>query len=118
MSGNRIEQFKSEVAEAEVAAVRGERDQVFVVLGVLLMVVGIVLSVAGYFSSTNQSDPRDQNELIILALTGVAMAVTGAAVFLRYSLGRFLRFFLMRQLYEGQAHLDTVVDAIRQRESV
>jgi hypothetical protein len=33
----------------------------------------------------------------------------GAAVFLRYSLARFLRFWLLRQLYEGQAQVDQLV---------
>jgi hypothetical protein len=33
-------------------------------------------------------------------------------VFLRYSLARFLRFWLLRQLYEGQAHVDEVVAAL------
>jgi hypothetical protein len=33
-------------------------------------------------------------------------------VFVRYSLARFLRFWLLRQLYEGQAHIDQVVAAL------
>ena len=42
----------------------------------------------------------------------LALAVAGAAVFLRYSLARFLRFWLLRQLYEGQSHIDQVVAAL------
>jgi hypothetical protein len=42
----------------------------------------------------------------------LAVAVTGAAVFLRYSLARFLRFWLLRQLYEGQSHIDQIVGAL------
>jgi hypothetical protein len=33
-------------------------------------------------------------------------------VFVRYSLARFLRFWLLRQLYEGQAHMDRLVGAL------
>ena len=33
-------------------------------------------------------------------------------MFLRYSLARFLRFWLLRQLYEGQAHIDQVVASL------
>ena len=48
----------------------------------------------------------------------LALAVVGAAVFLRYSLARFLRFWLLRQLYEGQAHIDQVVAALGERDGV
>jgi hypothetical protein len=43
----------------------------------------------------------------------LALAVAGAAVFLRYSLARFLRFWLLRQLYEGQAQVDRLVGELR-----
>jgi hypothetical protein len=42
----------------------------------------------------------------------LALAVAGGAVFLRYSLARFLRFWLLRQLLEGQAPIDAVVGAL------
>jgi hypothetical protein len=38
--------------------------------------------------------------------------VLGGALFLRYSMAKFLRFWLLRQLYEGQAHVDEVVAAM------
>jgi hypothetical protein len=42
----------------------------------------------------------------------LGVAVLGAAVFLRYSMARFLRLWLLRQLYESQANVERVVDAI------
>ena len=47
----------------------------------------------------------------------LGLAVVGAAVFLRYSLARFLRFWLLRQLYEGQANIDRLVGALGQPNS-
>jgi hypothetical protein len=41
------------------------------------------------------------------------MAVIGAALWIRTALVRFWRFWMLRSLYEGQAHLDEVVKAIR-----
>jgi hypothetical protein len=60
----------------------------------------------------DKSDDRDIQSLIILAVAMLALAVAGAAVFVRYSLARFLRFWLLRQLYEGQAHMDRLVGAL------
>ena len=39
---------------------------------------------------------------MILALVGVTVSILGAALFLRYSLARFLRFWLLRLIYEQQ----------------
>ena len=47
----------------------------------------------------------------------LAVTAVGAAVFLRYSLARFLRLWLLRQLYEGQAHVDQVAEAVRTRDA-
>ena len=45
----------------------------------------------------------------------LGVTVIGGALFLFASLARFLRLWLLRQLYEGQAHLDTLVAAVRER---
>ena len=41
------------------------------------------------------------------------MSLVGLGVFLRYALGRFFRFFLLRQLYEARLQTDELRDALR-----
>ena len=53
--------------------------------------------------------------MIVLAVALGALTVLGAAIFLRYSLARFLRMWLLRQLFEGQANTDRIVDAVSGR---
>jgi hypothetical protein len=43
---------------------------------------------------------------------GLALIIAGAALFVRYSLARYLRFWLIRLTYESRANTDRVVDAI------
>ena len=65
------------------------------------MVAGVALPIIAYFlSSHNTSDPLVQRDAIILALTGIAVAVVGSVVFLRFSLTGFLRFWLARQAFD------------------
>lgn len=109
----RIDEFKREVEELKLKTAGGGREEALRRGGAVLMVIGIVMGVACYFGSTNQSDARDQNELIILALTGVAVSVSGAVLFLRYSMARFLRFWLLRQLYESQAQTEQLVRELK-----
>jgi hypothetical protein len=82
------------------------------VLGAVLMVAAVAVALITYSASLNQSDTRDVLSSGILAVAMLGVAVLGAAIFLRYSMARFLRLWLLRQLYEGQANVDRVVDAV------
>ena len=45
----------------------------------------------------------------------MTVSVAGAALFVRYSMAQFLRFWIARITYEQQAQTDRVVDAIKQK---
>ena len=112
---DRIERLKSDAAELNVSK-GAARDGLWQTLGGLAAAVGVVMAFVAYQLSLGKDDPRDIDSLQILAISMLALAVVGAAVFLRYSLARFLRFWLLRQLYEGQAHIDQVVAALGDRD--
>ena len=108
---SRVDRLRAEAARLDVARA-GSRDGLALGGSAVAMVVGLVGIFVAYQSSLGTSDPRDIQSLIILSLFMIGLVVAGAAVFLRYSLARFLRFWLLRQLYEGQAHLDELVAAL------
>jgi hypothetical protein len=113
---DRIERLKSDAAELNVSK-GAARDGLWQTVGALAMAAGVALAFVAYQLSLGKDDPRDIDSLQILAVAMLALAVAGAAVFLRYSLARFLRFLLLRQLYEGQAHIDRLVGALGQPNS-
>lgn len=108
----RVEEFKAEIAEMKVRDPATARDRLFLRLGVALLVVGILLGVVGYLGSHNTTNPLEQRDFLAIAVTGVAVTVAGAALFLRYSLAMFLRFWLARLIYEQQAQTDRTVEAV------
>ena len=108
---DRMERLKADAAELNVGR-RPARDGLFQAAGAVAMGAGVVVGVVAYWLSLGKSDPRDITSLVILAVSMLALAVVGAAVFLRYSLARFLRFWLLRQLVEDQAHIDRLVSAL------
>jgi hypothetical protein len=112
LSATRVEQFKQEVADLKLSTASDGRERALLGLSVVLMIAGVVIGFGGFMSTTSLDDPRDQNEMIVLALAGVSLAVTGAALFLRYSMGRFLRFWLLRQIYEGQEHVERLAERL------
>jgi hypothetical protein len=115
---DRVEQFKTEIAEMKLKTGRTGAERAFEVLGVILMVAGIVLAFGAYAASLNVKttagtnvDLLDSNSYVPLAIAGLAMSVVGGFVFLRYSLARFLRFWLLRQTYEQRVAIDEAAAA-------
>ena len=99
---SRREQFEEEIAAVRIRTSKAEAEQRFALLGLVSLVAGAVICLVAYIASGGQSDTRDVISSVILALLGVSVSIIGAALFLRYSLARFLRFWLLRLIYEQQ----------------
>ena len=98
----RVERLQAEAAQLGVKSGTHQRDGLLQAVGLGLMVISVVVVLVAYSSSLGSDDARDIQSLIVLAVGMLALAVLGGALFLRYSLSRFLRFWLLRQLYENQ----------------
>jgi hypothetical protein len=111
----RIEQFKGDVSDMKLRTGTASRETALLVLGIVLMVVGVVGAFVTYEASLNLNSPLDLQSYNMLAITFLTITVVGAAIFVRYSVAKFLRLWLLRQLYESQANTDRIVEALDQR---
>jgi hypothetical protein len=109
-SSDRVEAFRSEIAEMKVRDPATGRDRLWLGIGVVLMVLGVGLCVVGYAMSHGTTNPLEQRDSMTLAITGVAVSVVGAALFVRYSMAAFLRFWLARLIYEQKTQTDRLLD--------
>jgi len=119
-TGDRIEQFKSEVTDLNLKTGNPSREKTLQTIGFVLMLVGIVGGIICYVGAKNASGDdgiaaAKIQEQIVFAIWFLILTVVGAAMFLRYALASFLRMWLLRQLYEGQANTDRIVDAVSKR---
>ncbi|HEV7527178.1 MAG TPA: hypothetical protein VGP92_19640 [Acidimicrobiia bacterium] len=112
-ANDRAEQFKAEIAEMKLKTGRARAENVLQIVGVVLMIGGIALALGAYSASLNVTatpgtnvDVLDSNSYTPLAIAGLAISVTGGFLFLRYSLAKFLRFWLLRQAYEQRLAID------------
>jgi hypothetical protein len=110
---DRVDQFKAEIAEMKLKTGRSRAEGLLQILGVILMAAGIAIALGAYAASLNVTatpgsnvDVLDSNSYTPLAIAGLATSVTGGFLFLRYSLARFLRFWLLRQSYEQRVAID------------
>jgi len=111
-NGNRIDQFKTEVTDLNLKTGNVGREKLLSAVGVVMMIAGTVGAFVVYASSLNLSSALDVQSQIVYAVAFLTLSVFGAALFLRYSLAAFLRMWLLRNLYEGQANTDRIVEAV------
>ena len=97
---SRADRFARELAGLKVADPAKGHPRLWQNLGALLMIAGIAAGVTGYLISQHTADTLTASTALNIALGGVTLAVVGSAVFLRYSLTGFLRFWLARQSFE------------------
>src|SRR5262245_7188380 len=99
---SRRDQFEEEIAAVRIRTGKAESEQRWTIVGLVGLIGGLVLAIVAYATSTSMSDTRDVLSAVILSVLGLTLAVLGAALFLRYSFARFLRFWLLRLIYEQQ----------------
>lgn len=117
---SRIEQFRKEMDALKLKGTSGSSERWMLVLGVLLGVAGVVLGIVGAVNTINAGDsPADQRAFMASgSLLGIVLVIAGTALFVRFSLGRYLRFWLIRLVYEGRADTDRIVDAIERASGI
>jgi hypothetical protein len=96
----RADRFVREIAELKIPDPAAGRPRLWQRLGATLMVAGLALGITAYLVSHRTSSPLVQGDAVTIGLGAVTASVTGGALFVRYSLTGFLRFWMARQSYE------------------
>lgn len=127
-SSPRLAEFQEEVAKLGVTGGKANPERKLLRLGVFLMIAGIVLEIVALILSLNTSgvtseipdsagqaekieigleqmasgidSARDQGHALILALSGLGAILAGGIFYIANSLTRFLRYWLVRLVYE------------------
>jgi len=102
-SSGRLSEFEAEVAGLRIKGGSIERERQLTTVGMALAIAGIVVAVIMVFLSSSASDSRDSLTYISGGILGLVLAVVGAVMWLRYSLTHYLRYWLLRLIYEERA---------------
>src|SRR4051794_8536291 len=109
---DRVEQFKTEIGEMKLPDPASGRDRLLLRGGAVLMGAGVVIAIAAYSLSHGTDNVLQQNDAQVVSVIGLTLAVVGAALFVRYSMATFLRFWLARLSWGQQAQTDRLVEAL------
>jgi hypothetical protein len=111
----RRDEFEAEIRRLGVKGGNAEPERWLVVLGVLAVIGGFALAAWGVSLVLGSSNPLDQNDGLAQAVLGVGIAIVGVVLWARYSLSRYLRYWLIRQVYESRTSTDRIVEAIERQ---
>lgn len=103
MAPDRRAKFEADIAQIRVRTSDAGSESRLIAAGAGATILGIVIAIVAYATSTSQADSREVISSVILGVVGLCLVVGGAALFLRYSISRFMRVWLLRLIYEQQA---------------
>ena len=118
MNEDRIQTFKEEIGELKLRRARADREHWLLVLGVVGLVAGVGMAIFGGFQASGSAILEDQVAFLATGtLIGLALVIAGTALFVRYSLARFMRFWLVRLVHEHRSETDRLISALKDIES-
>lgn len=116
MNEMRITDFTNEVAELKLRGSQGDSEHWLLLIGWISLILGVALGVFGGFKASGASNTADQVAAIATGgLLGLVLVVAGAALFIRFSLGRLLRFWMVRLVHEHRSETDRLIAAITKK---
>ena len=113
MSSSRLAQFEAEVAKLKVTGGGANPERLGSRWGIGLTIVGFVVAVISWFSAKDSSDVNTILRSQIFAFIGVGIAVVGIAIWIRNSLTRYLRYWIIRLVYEQREQTEQLIQALR-----
>ena len=100
MTGATQRDFGAELGKLRASNNSGPMDRSVSVLGVLLAIVGLVVILVSFMQSRGYSSILNQMDALILSLFGLGLIIVGSALYIRGAMTRFLRYWLLRMVYE------------------
>lgn len=112
-TGDRAAAFRKEIEDLGATGSVGKTEGLLLRLSSIALGLGVVLAIAGAAMLTTTSDGADQRAFLSqTTFLGTVIVIVGAALFVRYSLGKYLRFWMIRLIHEQRTQTDRIVDAI------
>ena len=111
----RLDEFEAEVQKLKVSGGGANPERLGAQWGIGLTIVGFVVAGISWFSAQDAT----RNEVIyrsqIVAGIGLAIAMVGIVIWLRNSLTRYLRYWIIRLVYEQREQTDALIRALRDK---
>ncbi len=115
---SRLEEFHQEVAKLRASGGRANPDRWVLRIGLVLTIAGLAFTVASYILTGQPYDTEGGNlhqsnhlDLIVSAIFGLSLTLIGLVMITISSFRRFMRYWLVRLVYEYREQTDRVVES-------
>jgi hypothetical protein len=115
MSSARLAEFEQEVAKLKVSGGGANPERLAERWGIGLTILGFVVAFISWWSAFNAGTFEDIYRAQIFALIGIGISIVGIVIWIRNSTTRYLRYWIIRLVYEQREQTERLVDAIRER---
>lgn len=112
----RLEEFHQEVAKLRASGGRANPDRWVFRIGLILTIVGLAFTVISFILTGKPYDTEGGNlhqsnhiDLVVSAIFGLSVMFIGLVMITVSSFRRFMRYWLVRLIYEYREQTDRVV---------
>ena len=113
MSSTRLSQFEEEVAKLKVTGGGANPERLGSRWGIGLTILGFVIAIISWWNALDNADAVSALRSQIFGLIGIGVAVVGVVIWLRNSLTRYLRYWIIRLVYEQREQTERLIQALR-----
>jgi hypothetical protein len=112
-SSARLAQFQEEVARLKLKGGGANPERNGANLGVGLAIVGVIIVVIAWLSSKGAGGNTNARlDAEVAALIGLLVGIVGVVLWLRNSITSYLRYWLVRLIYEDREQTERLIQAI------
>jgi hypothetical protein len=115
MSSPRLEQFQEEVAKLKVTGGGANPERLGSQWGIGLTILGLVIAVIAWWSALDSTSTLTGLRAICFTMIGVGVAIVGVAIWVRNSITRYLRYWIIRLVYEQREQTEQLIKALRDK---
>ena len=112
MSSERLAQLRDEVSKLKVTGGMANPERLAGKWGIGLTIFGFVVAIVSWWSAFNSADLGTNIRSQIFAAIGIGISVVGIVLWIRNSLTRYFRFWLIRLVYEQREQTDRLIAAL------
>jgi len=113
LSSSRLAQFEDEVGKLKVTGGGANPERLGSRWGIGLTIFGFVVSIISWWAALDGKDALSVLRAETLAIIGVGIALVGIVIWARNSLTRYLRYWIIRLVYEQREQTEQLIQARR-----
>jgi hypothetical protein len=112
MSSVRLAQFQDEVAKLKLKGGGANPERNGANWGIGLTIVGVIVVVIAWLSSKGANSTNARLDAEVAAVIGLLVGIVGLALWIRNSITSYLRYWLVRLIYEDREQTERLINAI------